>query len=283
MPEIPDLIYVRKYLDACVVGRTILGATVSQPVVIRTVLDQPISSALAGKTVQEVRLRGPFLHFLLSGDVELIIHLMLAGRMQHVRPGERAEGYLCLSLALDDGTALNVNDSEKMVKIYLTSRGRYGQIPRFTGQGIDVLSPEFTEGKFEEIAARHRRKQVRVLVNDQTILSAIGNAYADEILFEARIHPKTLVSRLRGEDLRRLQRAIRAVLEWGIQEVERAGAPIQKKVRNHLRVRNRKGEPCPRCGATIRREGVRGRDVFFCPRCQPPTRAHFIDWRKDGA
>jgi formamidopyrimidine-DNA glycosylase len=278
MPEIPDLLYVKKYLNARVMGRTILGAIVAQPVVIRTLLDQPISSVLAGKTVREVRLRGPFLHFLLSSDIELIINLMLAGRIQHVHPGETAEGFLCLSLALDDGTALNVSDREKMAKIYLTSRGRYAQIPRFSGQGIDVLSPEFTEEKFEEIAAHHRRKQVRVLINDQTILSAIGNAYADEILFEARIHPKTLVSQLDGSDLRRLHAAIRAVLAWGIQEVERTGAPIQKKVREHLRVRNRKGEACPRCGATIRREGVRGHDVFFCPRCQPPARAHFIEW-----
>jgi formamidopyrimidine-DNA glycosylase len=223
------------------------------------------------------------MHFLLSDGVELIINLMLAGRIQHVRPGETPEGHLCLSLALDDEAALNVIDREKMAKIYITSRGRYGQIPRFSGQGIDVLSPEFTPEKFVEIAAGHRRKQVRVLINDQTILSAIGNAYADEILFEARIHPKTLVSRLGEPDLRRLHAAIRAVLEWGIQEVKRAGAPIQKKVRDHLRVRNRKGEPCPRCGATIRREGVRGHDVFFCPQCQPPTHARFIDWRRDDA
>ncbi len=283
MPEIPDLLYIRSYLANHLSGRTIAGVVVRQPVVIRSLADAPFDATLEGKSVSDIRLLGPFLRFLLSDNHELIVNLMLAGRVQHLRPGEKPEGHLCLSLVMDDGTAVNFADREKMMKVYLTSGGRYERIPRFSGQGIDVLAAEFTAKKFREIAARHRRKQVRVFVNDQTILSAIGNAYADEILFEARIHPKTLVGRLDEPALDRLHAAIRAVLEWGTREVERAGAPIQHKVRAHLRVRNRKGEPCPRCRTTIRREGVRGHDAFFCPTCQPPTRTHFIDWRKIDA
>ncbi len=278
MPEIPDLLYIRDALTARIAGRTILRAEVRQPVVIRSLVEDPFAIALEGRSVREIRLHGPFLDFLLTGNHELIVNLMLAGSVQHLRPGDRPEGHLCLRLSLDDDTALHFNDREKMAKIYLTSDGRYERIPRFSGQGIDVLSPDFTVEKFKEIASRHRRKQVRVFVNDQTILSAIGNAYADEILFEARIHPKTLVGRLDEPLLERLHAAIGTVLAWGIHEVERAAAPIQQKVRGHLRVRNRKGEACPRCGTTIRREGVRGHDVFFCPRCQPPTRRHFIEW-----
>lgn len=283
MPEIPDLLYIRNYLRARIIGRTILGAEIRQPVVIRSLVEGPFAATLEGRHIAEIRLHGPFLDFLLTGEHELIVNLMLAGTIQYIRPDEKPEGYCCLSLSLDDRTALHINDPEKMAKIYLTSGGRYDRIPRFSGQGIDVLSPEFTIQTFKEIAARHRRKQVRVFVNDQTILSAVGNAYADEILFEARIHPKTLVSRLDEPSLERLHEAIRTVLIWGIHEVERAAAPIQRKVRGHLKVRNRKGKPCPRCGSTIRREGVRGHDVFFCPRCQPPTRRHFIDWPADGA
>ncbi len=282
MPELPDLLSICTYLNARVAGHTILGVKIGQPVVIRSLVNAPFASALEGKRFREIRLHGPFLHVLLSDDHELIINLMLGGRLRHAHPGEKPGGHLCLSLLLDDETVLHLSDREKMAKVYLTSGGRYAQIPRFSAQGIDVLSPGFTVEIFRDLAARHRRKQVRVFLNDQTILSAIGNAYADEILFEARIHPKTLVARLDGPALAELHRAIRAVLEWGIREVERAGAPIQEKIRSHLRVRNRKGEPCPRCGTTIRREGVRGHDVFFCPRCQPPTRPHFIDWPKNG-
>ncbi len=282
MPEIPDLLYIRNYLDAHITGRTILRVTVRQPVVIRSLAGETFAAALEAKSIREVRIRGPFLLLLLTGNLELIVNLMLAGRVQHVRDGEKPEGYLCLSLSLDDESALHLNDRQKMMKVYLTTGGRYDGIPRFSGQGIDVLSPGFTAERFIELAARHGRKQVRVFINDQTILSAIGNAYADEILFEARVHPKTLVGRLDGPALERLHGAIRSVLEWGIREVELAGAPIQAKVRGHLRVRNRKGKPCSRCGTTIRREGVRGYDVFFCPRCQPPTRSHFIEWRTGG-
>ena len=79
--------------------------------------------------------------------------------------------------------------------------------------------------------------------------------------------------------LARLYEAIGSVIRWGIEEVARAQQPIHVKVRDHMKVRNRKGSPCVRCGTTIRREGVRGYDVFFCPTCQASTRRSFIEWR----
>ena len=103
---------------------------------------------------------------------------------------------------------------------------------------------------------------------DQAALSAIGNAYADEILFAARIHPKTSCSSLSAEQRRALYESIRSVMAWGIAEVEKAAQPIEVKVRDHVKVRNRKDEPCPVCGTKIRRVGVLGYDSFFCPQCQ---------------
>jgi len=94
------------------------------------------------------------------------------------------------------------------------------------------------------------------------------------------IHPKTFVTRLGAEDIERLHEAIRGVMKWGAVCVNAAQQPIHVKVRDHMKVRNRRGEPCPRCGTTIRREGVRGHDVFFCPACQPASRKVFIDWTK---
>jgi formamidopyrimidine-DNA glycosylase len=111
-------------------------------------------------------------------------------------------------------------------------------------------------------------------------LDSIGNAYADEILFAARIHPKTFVGTLTEAEWEELYRAIRDVMTEGQRKVAEAGQPIHVKVRDHMRIRNRKGLPCPRCGSIIRREGVRGYDVFFCPTCQPVRRRVFIDWTK---
>jgi formamidopyrimidine-DNA glycosylase len=278
MPEIPDLLYIQNYLSRHVQGRSIVKVAVKQPVLLRVAIAEPYSDALLGKVIGGIHVHGPFLHFTLSGD--MVINLMLAGRLQHQHPGEKSAGYPCVSFSLDDGSTLNVCDERKMGKIYIVPSGKYSSIPRFESQGIDILSPAFTIERFRELLKKHSRKQVRVLINDHTVLSAIGNAYADETLFEARIHPKTFVARLTPDEQDRLFDAIGAVLRWGIDEVTKASLPIQEKVREHMRVRNRRGEPCLRCGTKIRREGVRGHDVFFCPTCQPPSRTLFLDWRK---
>jgi len=234
---------------------------------------------LAGRKIVSSRIRGPFIRVLLSPGAEVILNLMLAGRLQHQKPGGKAEGYRCLSLFLDDSSALHLCDQKLMAKVYIVPEGKTSSIPRYDEQGTDVLSAQFTFDHFEELSTRNRRKQVRVFLTDQRSLSAIGNAYADEILFEAGIHPKTFLRNLDSAMIRRLYGAIGDVLARGADAVRSAGKPIQVKVRNHMKVRNRKGEPCPRCGDTIRREGVRGYDVFFCPTCQPPTRDLFLDWR----
>jgi formamidopyrimidine-DNA glycosylase len=251
---------------------------IKRPVVIRNTLETPCAEALKGQQFSGIDLHGPFIGFELSGKLDLIVNLMLSGRLQHQPPGEAPGGHLCFSLALDDGSRLSLHDEKQMAKVYLVHHGDYLRIPRYETQGVNILSDAFTRRLFHDLAKTHRRKQVRVFLNDHSVLSAIGNAYADEILFEARIHPKTLVGKLSPTELDRLYSAIPAVIRWGIQKVEEAREPIHVKVREHLKVRNRKGEACPRCGTTIRREGVRGFDVFFCPHCQPATRKLFIDW-----
>ncbi len=280
MPELPDLLFIKTYLKKEVEGRTIASTIVKQPIVIRVALDQPFEQAVSNKSIDSIDIRGPFIRFELSESVDIIINLMLAGRLQHQRPGEKTEGFLCCSLTLDDSSKLNLCDQDKMAKLYVVPHGDYSAIPKYREQGTDILSPEFTLEKFKELARRNSRKQVRVFINDHTTLSSIGNAYADEILFDAQIHPKTFVSKLQGEELSRLYSSIASVMAWGAGKVEEAAKPIQVKVREHMKIRNRKGEPCPRCGTTIRREGVRGYDVFFCPTCQPASRKLFIDWKK---
>ncbi len=279
MPELPDLLYIRSYLRKNLPGVVIDSCEVRRPVVLRTTIDRPPQATLPGHAFSAFDIRGPFLAITLSPPLVVVINLMLAGKLQHLRPGGRPEGHLCVALHLRDGSAIRVCDEQQMAKVYIVRPGEEGTIPRYIGQGIDILSPQFTLERFRALAAKNSRKQVRVFINTQAALSAIGNAYADEILFDANIHPKTFVARLSPEQLERLWTSIRSVMAWGTEQVERAGQPIHVKIRDHLRVRNRKGEPCPRCGTTIRREGVRGHDVFFCPSCQPATREHFIDWR----
>ena len=178
-------------------------------------LDVPPGGALQGLSVQDVEHHGPFVRLGLSGEVDIVTNLMLAGRLQHQKPGDKPEGYLCVAWTFDDGSALRLCDEKKMAKLYICRRSDTDTIPRYGTQGVDILSAEFTREKFTTLVATNSRRQVRVMINDQTVLSAIGNAYADEILFEARIHPKTFTGRLSQEETGRLFDAIGSVMAWG--------------------------------------------------------------------
>ena len=280
MPELPDLLYIQKYLRSSIVRRTITDVYVKEPIVLRVAVDVPFKIALPGKQILACDIHGPFIRLGLSQNLDLVFNLMLAGRLQHQKPEEKAVGHLCFSLSLDDDSKLNLCDEQKMAKAYLVTAGDYKAVPKYESQGINIAGSGFTIQVFRELAKKNSRKQVRVFINDHSILSSIGNAYADEILFDAKIHPKTFVTKLSPQQIEQLYHSIHSVMKWGIDEVEKAAQPIYVKVREHMKVRNRKGEPCPRCGITIRREGVRGYDVFFCPACQPASRKLFIDWNK---
>jgi formamidopyrimidine-DNA glycosylase len=253
------------------------------------------AAALSGRTLAEVRRRGPFL-VLGFAPLDLIVHFMLAGRFRlseagargrrgqvagsppSARPARNLPG-LCFTLRFASGRTLEYFDEKRMGKVYLVRAGETEAIPGFRTQGLDVLSDDFTLEAFRRLAAG-RRQQVRVFLMDQTALSAIGNAYADEILFAARLHPKTGCHQLSAEEVERLYRAVREVLAWGTAEVEAAGEPLEVKVRGHMKVRGRHGQPCPVCGTPIRRAGVLGYDAFFCPRCQttPQIRRPGVPW-----
>lgn len=269
MPELPDLVHLVKALVPVLPGRTVVRAAVREPIVLRVLVPgASFATALEGRTFSAVERHGPFLRFGLDAGLELVVHHMLTGRMQLAPAAAKPLPHLCFSLDLDDGGSLRYGDEKRMGKVYLVREGSREGIPGWRAQGVDILSPAFTREAFERLIAG-RREQVRVFVMDQSAMSAVGNAYADEILFAAGIHPKTPCSRLTEDRRGRLYNAIRSVLAWGIDEVERAGRPLEDKVRDHVKVRNRLGEPCPVCGTTIRRVGVLGYDSFFCPQCQP--------------
>jgi formamidopyrimidine-DNA glycosylase len=280
MPELPDLVHIEKVLRASLPGEKVAAVHVREPIVLRVAVAEGFAGALAGRTVRQVRRQGPFLVLGLS-PLELVIHFMLAGRLRLCDQGRpRASRDLCFTLELESERALQYLDEKRMGKVYLVPEGRYEGIPGFSTQGLDVLSESFSLEAFRALAAG-RRQQVRVFLMDQTALSAIGNAYADEILFAARLHPKTGCHQLSAGQVERLYQAVREVLAWGAAEVEAAGEPLEVKVRGHMKVRGRRGEPCPVCGTPIRRAGVLGHDAFFCPRCQatPQIRRPDIPWK----
>jgi formamidopyrimidine-DNA glycosylase len=164
-----------------------------------------------------------------------------------------------------------------MGKVYLARAADEGQIPVYGALGADVMSPAFTREAFGALL-RKRRDQARMFLMDKRALASIGNAYADEILFAAGIHPKTFCNKLTPAEADALYAAIPSVLRHAIDEIARRDPPIEDKVRDFLAVRGRDGKPCPRCGTTIRAVRVGDGDACFCPKCQPAARKLFVDW-----
>lgn len=293
MPELPDLVRIVKILGPQIEGRRVVAASVKNPIVLRILVPGSFPALLADRTLRGLERHGPFLRLRLeppgdspgegAGTLDLVLHLMLAGRLKLAPPGKGPESrplpFTAFSLELDDGRVLHYGDEVSMGKVYLCPSGSHEAIPGYLSQGVDVASPGFSFEVFTSLIAG-RRCQARVFVMDQSRLSAIGNAYADEILFEAGIHPKATCNSLPPEKRRALYEAIVSVLAWGVEEVEKSGSPLEAEVRGHMRVRGRAGQKCPRCGATIRVAGVLGYDSFFCPMCQPDLAGRGLDWAR---
>jgi formamidopyrimidine-DNA glycosylase len=284
MPERPDLEYVVPILDAALRGQAITAIRVDKPVVLRVALRDPVT-VIVGRVIAAVRRRAHFVLLELPGErpLELVFAPMLAGRFTLAAPADRRPADLALVLGLGDGRELRYRDDVQMGKAYVIEAGRWDQVPGLAAVGVDVLDRKaFTRAAFRALAKK-RKDQVKVFLLDKSALDALGNAYADEVLWEARLHPKTFVRSLSEEEIDRLREAIVEVLSHARAEVARRKPPLDEKVRDFLVVRNRHGAACPRCGAKIRTAGVHGHDAYFCPECQPDGRASaIVDFRRGG-
>lgn len=283
MPERPDLDYVVPILDRELAGRSIIGVKVRKPVVLRLAVQGTPEGLLIGRTIEAVRRRGHFVLFPLRdpAHLEIAVSPMLAGRFALADLGSKSPGDLAVALALDDGRELRYRDDVQMGKFYVIERGAWKQAPGLATIGVDVLDPKaFTREAFLALAAK-RRDQVKVFLLDKTALDSLGNAYADEVLWEARIHPKRFVRSLSGEELGRLYQALPAVLARSSAVIAERKPATDEKLRDFLAVRGRAGEPCRRCGCKLRKARVRADDSIFCPRCQPDERGTaIVDWRR---
>lgn len=272
MPEWPDLHVVRGRLEHALTGRRITGVKVGDPIVIRAM--RPLEEMLVGRTFNGVRHRGKFLLFDMD-NVTIVVNPMLSGLFLLKRSEAPASKDIRLRLALDDGMELRYRDETRMGKVYvLQGKAPESAVPGFAAIGPDA--PRISQAEFLE-RARGRGGEVRNLLQDQRVASGIGNAYADEILWEARLHPKRTVRSLTRDEGIGLYAAMQQVLARAADEVE-AGTPpeLGVKVRAHMRVRGRSGTPCPRCGSNIRRTRKGDDETDYCPSCQPPPPGELV-------
>jgi formamidopyrimidine-DNA glycosylase len=280
MPELPDLVHVAAVLERTILNQTIVGARLGDPVVLRLMAGAAFPDALCGKRIRAIERRGHFLRFELDGDFLLVANAMLAGRfvLAPTKLGHASKD-LIVGLAFADGRELRYEDELLMGKIYWARVEQEREIPGYRDLGVDLMSESFDLTLFRKLIAG-RRDQVRQFLLDKTTMASIGNAYADEILFAARIHPKTFCHRLPPEAVDTLYQSIRRTLDHAIAEISGRDEPIETKVRDFLSVRGKARQPCPTCGTRIRTVRVGRADGYFCPNCQPTERNLVVDFRR---
>ena len=267
MPELPDVVVYLEALAPRVVGTTLERVRLASPFVLRSV-DPPITHA-CGTTVQGLRRLGKRIVLVLGGDLFLVIHLMIAGRLRWKDRGAKVPGKVGLA-AFDftRGTLVLAEAStKKRASVHLV-RGE-PSLASFDPGGLEVL--DATLDAFRGALARERHTIKRSLT-DPHLFSGIGNAYSDEILHRARLSPVAMSDRLTDDEIVRLFEATRATLvEWTERLRAEVGAGFPEKVtafRPGMAVHGRYREPCPTCGTAVQRIVHAENESNYCPRCQ---------------
>ena len=267
MPEAPDLEVIKEFLNGRVAGSKVESAKVLRPTVLRSFVGD-FPTDIQGRSLVSVHRRGKFLLLDLSGDRRLAINPMLTGAIQYCQPQVRLHKKTCVVLALEGGRELRYLDDRQMGKLYYYDQEQTSQVPVLEEQGPDVLDGI----SFEEFGQRLRRfhGEIKGVLTRGAFISGIGNAYADEILFAAGLSPFRKSRSLGPEELRRLYEQGPAVVLDAIDILrDRMGEEIHLKVRDFLKVHNKKGQPCPRCGGHISQLTANQRITSYCRTCQP--------------
>ena len=290
MPELPEVETVVRGLQAHLPGRRIVEVRFGKTDFV--VNPAAIEEHLRGQRIGAVRRFGKFLLVeceAAGGDTAtagapndaLFVHLGMTGQLRIAGANDPVEPHTHVFFALDDGRELRYTDIRRFGRMELLRNGDRERV--LQSQGHDPL--EASEAEFaKSIGARNAR--VKALLLDQHVLRGVGNIYADESLWRARIHPRRTGDSLRPEELRALYRGLQAILREAIRlrgssvsdYVDAEGGRGEFQLRH--RVYQRNGKKCARCGAVIRREIVAGRSSHFCPQCQRAPRKRRRPGRK---
>ena len=284
MPELPEVETIRRQLEPKLRGARIERLEVLDPRWTRPVDPGQVEARVGGRTIEALGRRGKYLLLELADDLTLVMHLRMTGNLLLVEEGaivaaveedaaRRADDrFLRACFLLEDGRELRFSDARRFGEAFLLADDRVEE--RFLGRvGIEPLSDEFTAEAIERIAAG-RRVPLKSFLLDQAGVAGVGNIYADEALWRAELHPLSPAGSMRHEHAAALREGVVEALEAGLAE---GGASIDDyrdsrgargSMQDEFIVHTREGEPCPRCGTSIRRIVVSGRSTYFCPGCQ---------------
>jgi formamidopyrimidine-DNA glycosylase len=272
MPELPEVETIKEDLRGLVVGSQIERARVLDP----SLVEQPstqeeFADRLGGASITGARRRAKHLIVELDTSDSLVFQLKIGGQLLLVPPVEEPESALMLVLDLDGDRRLFLRDETGFTRARLLTADELEE-------RLSTLGPEPLERGFDASYLRRkvgsRRAQIKPLLLDQKVVSGIGNIYADEILYDARLHPRRKANTLTEGEWETLYAAIRSNLASG---VEHRGTTVRLyrdvldrpgEHQNYLRVFEKHGQPCPGCEGEVVREKVSGRPTHFCPACQ---------------
>ena len=285
MPELPEVEVVRRGLDAHVTGRTIRAVEVLHPRAVRRHLPGPedLAARLAGRTVAAARRRGKYLWLELGGDAEAVIaHLGMSGQMRVQPVGAPDETHLRVRVAFaDDGPELRFVDQRTFGGLQLAdlveADGDTVPVP-VAHIARDPMDPVFDLDR-AVAAIRARHTWVKRALLDQTLVSGVGNIYADEALWRSRLHWARPTDRLTRAQATTVLTAATEVMTEALAAGGTSFDALYVNVNGQsgyfdrsLAVYGQEGRPCPRCGTPVRRDPFMNRSAFTCPRCQPRPR-----------
>ena len=285
MPELPEVETVARGLRQAILGRRIISVTLGKT----DFIDDPVALErhLPGRRIEAVERYGKFMLLRLSAvngetrvvtngeaaPASLLVHLGMTGQIAPSPAGQPLEKHTHVCMVLDDGRELRYRDARRFGRIAYLTKALLAE--ELTGFGADPL-----EVSKEEFADRicGRRARIKALLLDQSVLRGVGNIYADESLWKAKIHPARLGANLSRKQAHTLRRVLQKILRKAIvlrgssisDFLDAEGEPGEYQ--RHHRAYGREGKGCFRCKTPVRRAIVAGRSSYFCPRCQPPPR-----------
>ena len=279
MPELPEVEVVRRGLESHVLGRRVVTASVLHPRAVRRHLPGPgdFEKRLRGRRFEAARRRGKYLWLPLDDGAAVLAHLGMSGQLLAGTGTAPESRHLRVRMTLDDRTRLDFVDQRTFGGLLVSGDGA-GLPPEIAHVARDPLDEQFDDAAFVA-ALRRRRTGVKRALLDQTLVSGVGNIYADEALWRARLHYARAADALRPSEVVRVLAELRAVMLAALAEGGTSFDALYVNVNGEsgffdrsLAVYGRAGQPCRSCGTPIRRDPFMNRSAYTCPRCQPRPR-----------
>jgi len=261
MPELPDVETLARRLRRRLRGRRIRKVRLFTPSTVRHPDPATFARLLRGRQVLTVDRRGKYLLIRLDRDLTLAVHLRMTGDIEVMGAAAPMPPHTRV-LFEGDGFHLCFTDLRRFGHMDLLTPRQLAHLRGVATLGVEPLGPEFTPQRLRQLIRAHRIG-LKALLLRQDLIAGIGNLYADEILWQARLHPARTAGTLRGDQVAMLHRVIRRVLDRAVRRLSRNGRPVGI----FLDAREREGH-CPRCRGPLRIARIAGRTTYFCRRCQ---------------